>query len=386
MSITSLISPDSWNTAQDDLWHIATSDNSGQTDFKFVFDVFKDNDQLVRVKLFPDVDTGKGYFNASPVVKNEFSFDWFTPENSGMYLNGIDNSITYNIRVGEDFSGITTLNMASGNVTVYNYSATLFKRRKIDISSKYHKFLTNRPLTIKAGYNDKILIPYFTTPSDITFEYVLYQNGVVYDSDSGISITTLTKESAQLDIGVNAINDTAGNIIDTTITSYKIRLYNVDDNEYSEWVTVNIVCNPLYETINLHFINQWGMFDTACFSKASKLNMNIERKNFQRKEYDFGISSVVYYDANNVYKESKINYASKSNWTYQLTMDFPTDDEYTWLAELISSPQIYAEIDGNYYPVTLTATNYEYSKNINNGLRPFQIEIELNQTRNGFRR
>ena len=51
--ITSLISPSGDVSAQDDLWHIATSDNSGQTDFKFVFDVFKGADQLVRVKLYP---------------------------------------------------------------------------------------------------------------------------------------------------------------------------------------------------------------------------------------------------------------------------------------------------------------------------------------------
>jgi len=31
----------------------------GKQIFKFVFDVFKGSDQLVRVKLYPDVDTGR---------------------------------------------------------------------------------------------------------------------------------------------------------------------------------------------------------------------------------------------------------------------------------------------------------------------------------------
>ena len=63
-----------------------------------------------------------------------------------------------------------------------------------------------------------------------------------------------------------------------------------------------------------------------------------------------------------------------------------TDAEYVWLAELITSPLIYMEIDSNYYPVTIKNTNYEYSKNQNNGLKTLEIEVELNQVRRGFLR
>lgn len=68
-------------------------------------------------------------------------------------------------------------------------------------------------------------------------------------------------------------------------------------------------------------------------------------------------------------------------FTYALTMDAPTDAEYDWLYQLLLSPQIYAEIDGYYYPVTMKTSAYEFSKIINNRLRAFEIEIEVNQTR-----
>jgi hypothetical protein len=67
-------------------------------------------------------------------------------------------------------------------------------------------------------------------------------------------------------------------------------------------------------------------------------------------------------------------------------MDYPTDGEYQWLSELILSPQIYAELDGDYYPVTIKNTNYEYNQNIVNGLKTLDLEIELNQTRYAFTR
>ena len=110
---------------------------------------------------------------------------------------------------------------------------------------------------------------------------------------------------------------------------------------------------------------------------------------FNRLNKTFGNTSVNYYtDAVDgmVYNESKINFSSKTNWTYKLTMDYPTDGEYQWLSELILSPQIYAELDGDYYPVTIKNTNYEYNQNIVNGLKTLDLEIELNQTRYAFTR
>jgi hypothetical protein len=67
-------------------------------------------------------------------------------------------------------------------------------------------------------------------------------------------------------------------------------------------------------------------------------------------------------------------------------MDYPTDGEYQWLSELILSPQIYAELDGDYYPVTIKNTNFEYNQNIVDGLKTLNVEIELNQTRYAFTR
>ena len=125
--------------------------------------------------------------------------------------------------------------------------------------------------------------------------------------------------------------------------------------------------------------------------------MNIENKSFSKNPIKFG-DSVTFYDNdlsltrdNNTYYESKVNYGSKYDWTYKLTMDFPTDEEYIWLAQLFTSPIMYAEIKINdtlseYYPVTIKASNYEYSKYVNNRLKPLEIEIEMNQKRYGFKR
>jgi hypothetical protein len=109
--------------------------------------------------------------------------------------------------------------------------------------------------------------------------------------------------------------------------------------------------------------------------------MESTRKDFTQRDYKFNGSSVDYYSASNRYYESKTNYHQKADWTYKLTADALTDDEWTWMADLITSPQMLMEIDGDFYPVTLKTSNYEYSKYVNNKLRPLELEFEMNQSR-----
>jgi hypothetical protein len=114
--------------------------------------------------------------------------------------------------------------------------------------------------------------------------------------------------------------------------------------------------------------------------------MSTERKSYQKRDYTFGNTSLDYYNSNQVYNESTINFGSKTNWNYKLTMDYINDQDYRWLAELIMSPQVYAEIDGSYYPVSINNNNYEYVQREYAGLKSLEIDISLNQTRYGFRR
>jgi len=380
--ITNLISPSGEPSIQDNLWHIATSDNSGSTDMKFVFDVYKGAEQLVRVKVFPDPTNGKGYFDASPIVKNEISFGWFVPNATGVQLANPSESgevaLTYSIRVGEDVSAVTTTNLSSGDVKAFNYTPTLFKRRQATYAQYVNKWLSNRPLYANLTLTERLMIG-ARSGGEMFIETYNYSNILVFTDEMGV----LGDKITQYDIGPASINESYGSNIITSATKY----YNVYfDFNNTQKFRVNLDCSPIYTPINLHFMNALGMFDTARFKLASKLTMDLERKSFEKADYRFGSSAVTYYDNNNVYHETKINYGSKAMWSYNLTMDYPTDAEYQWLAELIMSPLIYMELDGNYYPVTIKDTNYEYSTYNTNKLRVLNINIDVNQKRYSYRR
>lgn len=391
MSISTLINPTGEVSVQDDLWHIAHSTLSGSTDFKYVFDIYNGATQLIRAKVFPEPTNGRGYFNAAKVVGNEMTFAWFTPTASGMAMalyqpnTSGEVAITYQVRVGEELTGTTTLNLASGSVTAFNYVPGVFNRRQLTTAAFAQKFLTNRPRYATAKIGEKILVPFKGTGTHRIFINT-YDGGNSLIANSEVTATTnITTGYLQMDIGSAAVNSAVGSSIITDAVKY-YDVYLQKSSVNTETFRVYLDCDPRYTTINLYFINQFGMFDTARFGLASRLNMNVERKQFERRDFSFANSSVNYYDANNVYRESVVNFGSKSEWQYKLTMDYPTDAEYQWLAELINTPQVYAEIDGDFYPVSIVETNYEYSTYQNNKLKVFEVTINLNQKRYGFQR
>jgi len=378
MAITNIAYPSGEPTVQDALWHTFSSNNVAASDFKYVFDIYVGGTQQVRVKLFAEPANNIGYFDAAPTVRNTFTYQWFTPV-SAVYAAQPNASgqiaQTYQYRIGEEYSGVTYLNLASGNVTAYNWQAPLFKRFVEDSTSKLNKWFTNRPATINAGLGENLFIP-FKTNTAITFKVDTYNYSNVlinnYVDSSGL---TTAAGYVQCNIGSAAINALFG----SSVVNDGVKYYDVWFNSFDK-IRVYLKCNPKYDAYNLHFINAWGMYDSARFDLVSKLSMDIERKTFMQRDYSFGAGGVSY-ETDNVYNESKVNYLNKKDFTQKLTMNAPSDDEWQWLAELVTSPKIFFEKDGYFYPVTIKATNYEFKKYVNNRLQVFEVELELSQTR-----
>jgi hypothetical protein len=371
MAITNIAYPSGSPSLQDTLWHIFDS-NLTSVDLKYVMDIYVGGTQQVRVKLYPEPTTGIGYFDAGPIVRNTMTYEWLTPNNNVLMCQpSVSGQVaqTYQYRIGEETSGVTTLNLASGSVTAYNFVPNTFKRKVTDLSVYNGRAMTNRPTTIEASLGDNIYMPV----KDVSGLVVsTYNANNVKIADTTYSLGG-TKAFAQLNIGSPALNNPT-NVITSAVKYYLVQ---IGSSSYR----VNIDCNPKYTSYNLHFMNHLGMFDTAKFNLASRLTMEVSRKSFTKRDYTLGASAVSYYDANNKYVSSKIDYLNKKDHSYKLTMNAPTDAEYEWLNELIDSPQVYFELDGYFYPVSIKNNNYEYSKYVNNRLRVFEVDIDINQTR-----
>ena len=396
MSITTNIVPATYSSVQDDLWHIATSNNSGQVNMKYVFDLYTQDGtrQLIRTKVYPDINNGKGYFNAGDIIKNEMTYDWFAIDMADEIYPMAPNvsgqiAITYQYRIGEDYSGVTSLNLVSGFVKAYNYLPTIWDRRNTALYSNKQLMVSRNanPYVIRSNGDDDLLIPLrFISGTSSTIVVKVYSQGNTFTTDTitGLIPYTLVggEAYANVNIGPRVLNQHLNIGFITTNTKY----YDVTFSGIPATIRVYVSCGGLYEQSQLHFINSYGMFETANFEGISKLNMSIQRKGFEKNPLVYGDSSVDYIKSNVKFYESKVNFDSVINWNMKLTYVNPTDDEYEWLSELIYSPQIYYQYNQKCYPVTIKNTNYEYSQVQNVKRKPLEIEIELNQKRNGFRR
>ena len=379
MAITINTSPSGSPSVHDALWHVCTSDNSGSTDMKYVFDVYVGGTQLVRVKQFPEPSNGKAYFDASPIVRNEFTYEWFAPINTSTYVAEPSMSgeigVVYQLRVGEEVSGVTTLNMASGNVSGFNWSPNLFKRRVDGLNTKLNKWLTNRPLYANAALGENLFAGFYTNANLILqCQKFDASNNAIGSILSGTT-TVIENGFVQLNIGTTALGASLG--IDF---SANVKYYDVWFNSLDKF-RVYVTCNPKYTNIPIHFLNRWGLYDSQRFDLVSKLSMDIERKSFTERDYQFNGNSVDYISSSNVYYGGKINYSNSATWTYKLNSTPLDDAEWVWIADLMQSPQILLEYDGYFYPVTIKRTTYEYNKHVVDRLKPLEIEFELNTSR-----
>jgi hypothetical protein len=396
MAVTINTSPSGTPSVNDNLWHVCTSDNSGSPDMKYVYDVYVGGEQLVRVKQFPEPSNGKSYFDAGPIVRNEFSYDWFEPINSSVYVAEPDMSgqigVVYNLRVGEEVSGITTLNMASGDVSAFNWAPNLFKRRVDGLSTRLNKWATNRPFNLETALGEKICVTkaelgenifigsYTDEAPTLQLQKFDANNNSIGTVISGVNLN-LENGFLQCNIGTTALSATLSTTFDASVKYYDA-WFVVASNPTTYKVRVYLTCNPKYTNIPIHFLNRWGMWDSHRFDLVSKLSMDVERKNFTGRDYQFNGNSVDYLSANNVYYGGKTNYSNVANWTYKLNSDALSDGEWVWLADLIQSPQILMELDGYFYPVTIKKNNYDYNQYVVDRLKPLEIEFELNTNRN----
>lgn len=395
MAITINTSPSGSPSVHDGLWHVCSSDNSGVTDMKFVFDVWVNGEQKIRVKQFPEPLTGKSYFDAGPIVRNEFTYEWFEPINSTAYVAEPDMSgqigIVYQLRVGEEVSGITTLNMASGQVSGYNWAPNLFKRRVDNISTRLNKWVTNRAFnetnnlgdkicSVKSALGENLFVGFYTDESPtIQLEKFDASNQTIGSVISGVNLD-LDNGFLQLNIGTTALSATLSTTFNESVKYYDV-WFTLPSNPTPYKIRVYLTCNPKYICIPVHFLNRWGMWETQRFDLVSKLSMDIERKSYTKRDYKFKGNSVDYLSSNNVYYGGRVNYSNKATWAYKLNANALTDSEWVWIADLMQSPQILLEYEEYFYPVTIKKTNYDYNQYVVDRLKPLEIEFELNTSR-----
>jgi len=395
MAITINSTPATYPTMHEDLWFVASSTNVGTTNFKFVYDVYINNAQVSRNKIYPSpsADGSYGVFNASPMVR-AYVTNYFEPSGSSVLVASNDKiKVDYQVKIGEDLNGTVTANLASGSYSAYNYYSPLFG----DIFTENG----NVPLVL-SNYYDNLLIENYTDDwlsdrdnSDITIEYgdqffitflkitsgsySLWVQPTNEDGTLGTAVSgalTFTGEFNLFNFQAAAINTFYGSTIITENT-YGYNVYISLGAATTRVLRFRQICNPKYRQYNLHFLNRLGGYDTMAFRLVNRRRSEFTRTSYRRNPYQLSNGEMTNIDTYNKYNETTYNFAIQHYDFYNLTSDWVDDQDYAWLAQLVASSIVYMEVQGAFFPITIRNTNYQYKYQIADGIFNFDLEVEV---------
>lgn len=378
MAYTIQSTPAAYSSVHDDvIFTVAypdhTSDPVTYPNYKFIADVYVGATLVARIKKVQDPSTGIGVFNIGQVIRNYLATA-FNPTAGALVAQQIGTGqfwLSVQVKFGEEYAFTSYYNLVTDSARVYfnNYNGRLLGTTS-SLVGKTNKVVSNRPTIgqtfLSSSYN---FIPYFPTSTSAVSVIITPSGG---GSTWSTSITPANANDLQvINVAPVAINAAHPGTINASTTSYTVQIG-------SETYTFKIICEAQYTPYTLHFLNQYGGFESKIFSKVSRRSYDVERKDFGKLPYTVDSNgAVAYKNSNGVYNESRSVYAVQQEEKLSLNSDLLVDAEYTWLRDLVFSPMVYIEDGGYLFPCVIKANNYELRKNVNDDLTSLQIDVNF---------
>lgn len=384
MALTLTASPPAFSSFQSDLVYTVSdsakvSDPTDFPNFKFIADVYVGGVLQARVKKIPDPSSGIGIFNVGPILRS-FAAIAFDPAAGAIVAQELaDGEVFLDVQIhfGEEWNFTPTYNiLIDSDRDFFNCYNGRLKGLVSSISGVQNKIASNRPLI--GGQvlfsSEYFLVPYFATGTAAV-------SVVVTPSGGGVPFTTsFTPDVAGamdvLNLAPQALIAVHPGSITAATKSYTVEIG-------GQTIEIDIICEVQHTPFMVHFLNQYGGFDSKLFTKVSRSTVTVTKTDFGKLPYTVGDDgSVSYKTGNGVYNESRSVYSSLYQEKKQLNTDILTDSEYQWLNDLIISPMIYVEDGGYLYCISITDTDYEAKKVVNDDLTNLTINIQFGEQAN----
>lgn len=388
MAITIISTPKDYAPAVNKMVYTASSTNVGQTSFSYLVDVYIDGTKVIGYKIAPDINDYL-QIDVNEVIQTYLDSFILPFDNVQGSLDDEIALINYQVKFGEEYEVTGTLTQypdLTVDSTRYAINGGLDRNKSIDWDSDNYladtnigKYLTNAPLVRYTTINDHGELAFFNYDG-LASKVII----VTYDDVDSILNTYEISANASSDLikipaNPSSINNVqAGDIlvgtqplITDSIASYRLSVFDSSNNPLTELIQYKLQCE---NKARVHFLNEFGQFDSFNFTKRIDTNTKIERSTSKREVYNL--------DSGGNFIESKadierVQHYVKTSKTLKLKSDWITEEENEWLKELISSPVTYLEDNGELIALEgCTVTTHE-SKNQNQD-KLFNLELEFN--------
>lgn len=351
--------------------------------YKYIADVYVDGELKARLRATPDPAYSFGRFDVS-VILRDYVPAYGLKANYANVTEEYDINIAYTCKLGEEYGDTLFTNIVTDSErTAYKTYAQRPFLTSDAIGVKLGLSASNYPVaSVSKGTaykTEKWLIVPFIQDSSGSFVNIALQ-----DDDNNtvgsVSYQYLNPFTIfQVNIGFDKISAEMGlsQIQKDSVT--KIRY----DFDGTPPLSLTYKCSK-YTPINLAWLNPYGAYESQSFGLVSKRTNEITRKDYAQLSYQMNSSGVISYDSDGVMYGSKKGYAATTKASMALTSHLLTDAEYTWLADLFSSPDVYFFSDtlDRWVPCTIQDNNYEYRTYKNSRLKTLQFTINYTDSYN----
>lgn len=403
MAITYIQTPQSWTPLNNDMIYYVQTNSAISNLF---LEVYVQSSLVARVKLVVN-DDGYAYCDIRQFLQSFIKNDqlYFETEVFWKALTDLSYFVNYQVKCVETIGGTEYADTAR-----YAFNGQIPFIDFVEYSNQYatlgdtSKFLTYSPRVLKTDFNRTNFLSYienggdvsairiFTYESNATTPTNVYEYAIDDPSSLGgiIAISKLAFGSAPVlwenvnenweNLSTQTWDEIGGSLINPYVTRLDIYLIDGDGDQITETFTylLDDYCSK-YEKTNVYWQNSLGGFDSFTFNMVKRKRYNIERKSIQTNPYNFTNTGYSQHTGN-VFNLSNQNYFSNYTEGVVLNSDLLTDEEHSWMWELIKAHSIYVEqvIEGvtYYVPAVIKATNYEPKQRKPDGLQNITVELE----------
>lgn len=412
MAITALQTPPVLIAGYAPSYYTCTSSYSGQTGFKYMFQLTTENGTIEK-KMYPLKD-GLGLLDVSTLLKNYLSYE--LKYNSGSTtdsgLTDTRNSLKlYSLQIGHTGS-TNTAGYGSPdikfvlNCTTYDYNIYLnFQFDSYLFTNTTKKFLTNSPTTINVYPSDYYTLTGLNSNETGIVSLMKYIRIIVYYStgasktynvtnpDYGHTPTAYSYENVDMMLktfGCGPANLNSGNgyknsisgleetgIIPSNTTHYTIQVFNTTPTAISKLYTFVIKTDePRYEKSQVAFLNRLGNFSYFTFIGKTRNYLNQDKSTYLKNRYGYDNNIGSSYWATDISKGGTKVFDNDITESITLVSDYIDQDTFDFMEELFTSPAVYLITSLGAIPLVITDTDWEKKKILNDKVINFTIKAE----------
>ena len=322
------------------LYTVSGSTNTDRPQFQYVMDVYESGSTSLIKRTTQTVNpAGVAVFDPSRIIQGQLTDDKSFKTTSLITFNS--SSKSFRLEFGEQYAA--SISSSAGVIDNLARTTTEVFSGVVEPNAGYYNWqsgsyavLSNMPTTMSMQSDDYGTISVYNNSVQYISQsfysgstLVSSQNYTITDNFSTAPLSGSTQNWSHLNVNISS---------SIGLQSYR---YEVSDDVHRE-------------KVRFAFVNKLGTYDYYNNYNPVRQDFNITRQNYTAPRVDYSSLTSTY----DISRRGK----TVNNWSttdnFVVDTDWLNTTDANWLEELIESPSVYIQRDGNFLPIIITDSSY----------------------------